>query len=242
MLITSEITKNHYQWIKVPRTATTAYSKLLYSKFISRMPVLHQHLRYGDFSLCEECESNNSISNKIDAFTVVRNPYDRFVSTLYFLNYSRQIIGKNHEFYDVCDNCKSSKEIIINTSDFYDFFKDENTFYSFFYDNFFKNCELKHEDIYRYTRLGDWTIPVFFKTQMYWAYHPRVKIFKYENLNEFNSWLEYEFLYDTKKLTRENYSDKKLVLPIDTSTDKFKALVKYLFHDDFLCFGYDFPI
>jgi hypothetical protein len=251
MIVESKITGKKYQWIRVPRTGSTSYTKLFSWKTYAEYPILHSHLPYDRFRTCDACMGTGLYLN---AFGVVRNPYDRFISSLYFLierhNQSNIFDIEEDAFCNVCEICKKV-DIVKNQEkykmEFFNFYKDEKTFYEFFYDNFNKNCELKPNltlyDIFNTKNVS--LVSSFFRTQVFWAYHPKVKVFKYENINEFNLWIKNELGYDTDKLERINYSKKDLLknkIKIDFKSSKFKELVKYLFYDDFRYFNYDFPI
>jgi hypothetical protein len=257
MIITSKITNKPYQWIRVPRTATVSYSNLFLGKVYSESSLIHSHARYNNFVVCKNCV-NHKINN-LDAFTMVRNPLHRFISSIHFIalrketynNLKDGFIPKKHNKY--CEICNTMEPIDLSelkekgSHTFFEFYKNEEIFYQFFYDNFNKNCELKTGlDLNAVFESPNTSmVSSFFQTQVYWTYHPKVKIFKYEEIHKFNSWIEENLGYDTSQLNRMNASQKKElsdVINIDFTTDKFKQLVKYLFHDDFLYFNYEFPI
>ena len=251
MIIASKIYNENYQWIRIPRTATVAYSDLFFN--ISNLeldyPKGHTHRKYNQFSRCKNCIEIPDLN--LPAFTMVRSPVDRFISSIYFL------VGRKidnivpSKMYTSCDMCQ---EFILNESknrtaslDFFEFYKDEKIFYEFFYDNFNKNCEPKNGlDFYKIFEVIDTSlVSSFFYTQVHWAYYPKVKTFKYEEIGKFNNWIEENLGYDTSQLIHTNASRKKElngIINIDFTTDKFKKLVKHLFYDDFRYFNYEFPI
>jgi len=255
MIINSKVSTKRYQWIRVPRTATMAYSELFFPSTSSDIPNLHTHLRYNEFSTCSDCVNYKKMN--LDAFTVVRNPIDRFKSSIYFVASRRQL---HSQFNNIskqvnrrCEICSKIDTTIIeltkkeSSNNFFEFYKNEEIFYQFFYDNFDKNCKLKVGldlnaifDTSNTSLIGS-----FFQTQVHWVYHPKVKIFKYEEIDKFNNWIDATLGYDTSKLTHINASRKKElngIINIDFTTDKFKKLVKHLFYDDFRYFNYEFPI
>jgi hypothetical protein len=249
MVIKSKITNKKYQWIRIPRTATISYSNLFFEEYNLNYPTGHTHYRYNQFARCDKCKDIPELN--LEGFSLVRNPINRFISSLYFVA-GRKIIGMvPDKMYRLCEICKEYT-LIDNIEkhsplDFIEFYKDENTFYEFFYDNFNKNCEPKTGlDLHKIFDVNNISlISSFFQTQVYWAYHPKVKIFKYEEISKFNNWIEENLGYDTSKLTHINASRKKElsdVINVDFTTDKFKKLVKHLFYDDFRYFNYEFPI
>jgi hypothetical protein len=253
MVIISKITGKKYQWIRVPRTATMAYSELFFPKPKSNISIFHTHNRYNEFSTCDMCITYQT---NLDAFTVVREPVGRFISSIYFIASRRSAYTINKIFKQInryCEICGKLESSIVDPmskespNNFFEFYKDEKVFYDFFYDNFNKNCQpkmgLNLHNIFQTDNIS--LISSFFKTQVHWTYHPKVKIFRYEEINKFNNWIEENLGYDTSQLTHINASRKKElsdVINVDFTTDKFKKLVKHLFYDDFRYFNYEFPI
>jgi hypothetical protein len=255
MVISSKVTEKKYQWIRVPRTATMAYSELFSPYFGTEVARAHSHSRYNQFYSCGECVNHEKMN--LDAFTVVRHPVDRFISSIYFMASRRESYSETNKILKKmnrhCEICNKIDQITINLSkkespnNFFNFYKDESTFYDFFYDSFDKNCSLKSNlNLFSIFNTSDISLVAsFFQTQVYWAYHPKVKIFKYEEISKFNNWIEENLGYDTSQLTHINASRKKElsdVINVDFTTDKFKKLVKHLFYDDFRYFNYEFPI
>jgi hypothetical protein len=253
MIITSKIDNTKYQWIRVPRTATMAYGSLFLSNKINDNPFIHSHLTYNNFFTCDDCINYEKMN--LDAFALVRNPVDRFISSIYFMASRRENLEKDDQisknFNKYCEIC--GKVELVDTDRekykniFLRFYENESFFYDFFYNNFNKNCQLKPGlNIYSVFDTDDVSlVSSFFYTQVYWAYHPKIKVFKYENISEFNKWIENKLGYDTTQLKKTNASRKSElqdIINVDFTTDKFKKLVKYLFHDDFLYFNYEFPL
>ena len=252
MLVTSKITGNKYQWIKVPRTGTISYSAIFDQTPVSHGIKMHRHHVYNEFYRCNECTMEFS---KLKAFTLVRNPVSRFKSSMNFMvsKYkNRNNIKPNVIVHYTCEICKKVKSIDVQESgvlmsyDFINFYKNEDVFYDFMYGYFDKNCELKSG--YTFSEVFGTQNPAmissFFLTQVHWAYNPFVKFFKYEFIKEYNNWIEMELGYDTSTLKRVNASSKKIYdeINIDFESKKFKELVKYLFEDDFRYFNYEFPV
>ena len=162
----------------------------------------------------------------VDPVTVVRDPYTRFVSSMrhFFEALNAQITHPhhvNHLIYSIPLN---------NTTNFCNFFYK-------FYD---KNCisfdpMVHHKIAYHNIQMYH----PFFQTQtsmIRTATNPL--IFKYENLNEFNIWLETEIGIDTSKLSYVGKSEKIIPFNIDLESEEIKSLVKYLFEEDYVQFNY----
>lgn len=245
MIVTSLIDEKKYFWVKVPRTATHSYEKLFFPELHSDDKyVFHLHAPFSDFKLAA-CKNKPNIEG---GFSLIRHPIDKFISGLKYLKMKREDVPPTTINVSVCEFCG---EIIEMKNDerfktsyeenlkFVDFLKDENTFYDFMYSYFDKNCNPKYsytlEDIFQTENVS--FVKSMFVTQTKFAYHPKVKIFQYENLKEFNSWIESTLGYSTSNLGKIN-SSKNVTLNIDVTTQKFKDLVKYLFNDDFKIFGY----
>jgi hypothetical protein len=247
MIVTSVIDFKKYFWVKVPRTATHSYEKIFFPEFtINNIIPIHSHAPY--FSLQDaRCENKVQVDG---GFTVVRNPYDRFVSALKYLKKKRNSdLSKWDDAETILSVCEFCGEQTIITkeqfdssvdTDYIDFLENETIFYEFVYSYFDKNCILKPgcfwEDMLNTEAIS--VVPTMFKTQTFFAYHPQVKIFKYENLQEFNNWIESTLGISTSTLSTYN-STNDVELNINVTTNKFKDLVKYLFHDDFKLFDYD---
>jgi hypothetical protein len=246
MIVTSKINLEKYFWVKVPRTATYSYEKLFFPEFYNnKTKLIHLHSPYFLLNTAP-CEDKPVV---VGGFTVVRHPYSRFISALKYLKRKRKdvnVLNNISTFLSVCEFC--GKENVLTKEDFYttldtnflDFLENESMFYDFVYSYFDRNCMLKPgyswENILQTENAS--RVHTMFNTQTYFAYHPKVKIFKYENLQEFNGWIENTLGVSTSNLTKDNSSDN-MSLNIDVTTKKFKDLVKYLFHDDFKLFGYD---
>lgn len=249
MIVTSKVDGKKYQWIKIPRTGTVAYRFLFFPELQNKV-VLHHHTKYGVHSVCNTCDEKQNLP----AFTLIRNPLTRFISSLKYIvlrqQYSELHTDNTYNVFNRCDICgytiqihnDTNKQFNKNITTFLKFWENEDIFYEFLYSNFEKNCNLKSGMTYKdiFNTPDSTFIRSFFEPQMSVCYHPAVKIFKYENINEYNLWIENELGYDTSKLQKINISEKvNDEIPIDFTSNKFKELVKYLFHDDFKYFGYD---
>lgn len=243
MIVNSLINNKNYFWVKVPRTATRSYEKLFFPEFNdTNTAVLHLHSPYY-LSKQAQCKNKPEV---VGGFGLVRNPYERFISSLRYLKLQRKKttdIDNEYKVLYICEFCGQrsmvDRKMVFNTN-FIDFLQNETIFYDFIYSNFDKNCMLKsgleREETFQADIIS--MVHSMFKTQTFFIYHPQVKIFKYENLQEFNTWIENTLGYPTRNLSKIN-SSKHVELNIDTTTKKFRDVVKYLFHDDFKLFGYD---
>lgn len=246
MIVTSLLSEKKYFWVKVPRTGTHAYQRLLFPELHQEKTLIfHSHAPFLDFSR-SMCVKKPHIEHGV---SVVRHPQDKFISGLRYFQ-MKSVFNKEHrpeKFLKVCDFCGEVSEITHQQWDnetgtpnvVLDFLQDETTFYDFIYSYFDRNCMLKSgytwEQVFQTENLG--AVHSIFKPQVFFAYHPKVKIFHYENIQEFNSWIETTLGISTATLTTENTS-KHHILNIDVTTKKFHDLVRYLFHDDFQVFGY----
>lgn len=251
MIISSKVSDNKYFWVKIPRTATHSYEQLFFpERDIVNNFYPHYHTPYKQPK--EMCV--DPVKTK-QGFTLTRHPLDRFISGINLIysiwsdeyNVILEQTRQATKVINVCEYCGRENTEIINENEpnrfklplSPSFLSSESEFYDFVYDNFGKNClpkgNLSMDDIF-----GEQSkyITPFFTTQTYYAYYPQVKIFRYENLSEFNTWIETELGYSTSLLQKLNVSKTKQTT-IDTTTQKFKELTNYLFFDDFKCFDYE---
>ena len=69
--------------------------------------------------------------------------------------------------------------------------------------------------------------------------YPPVKIFRYEQLEEFNDWIESTLGYNTQHIEKYNSSADELQ-HIDFENPKLIKTVERLFYDDYKVFNYPF--
>jgi hypothetical protein len=151
-------------------------------------------------------------------FTVVRHPVDRFRSSLRYMVYRKQL-NAGIDFTLPCDTLSN----LIN----------------FFYENFDKNCVVKNktvEEIFQVSRA--WFVGTFFQTQVWWAGHPDIKVFRYENLSELNTWLSVEFNIDTSVITHLGTIEHDVLAHLDLNAPEFIELAEYMFYEDFEIYNY----
>jgi hypothetical protein len=249
MIVTSLLSDKKYFWVKVPRTGTHSYKRLFFPELHENddITVFHEHASFKNFS-DSLCGKKPRVEHGV---SVVRNPYDRFISSLKYLKMKQHEsvnAKKNKIVLRVCEFCGEASHMeqnhfvaITTPTHEYNWMEQENTFYDFMYSHFDKNCEVKPgytwEEIFHSESAGLMQIRSVLKPQMFFAYHPKVKIFHFEKMHEFNGWIEETLGIPTKNLTRDNTSGNQ-ELNIDTTSKKFKDLVRYLYPDDLKVFGY----
>lgn len=246
MIITSLLTGEKYFWVRIPRTGTHSYNKIFFPDLNTENSRLyHSHISVNTFPV--PCLNPVKYTK---AFTVVRHPKSRFISGL--RHYWQGVLNKDklstvtytsQNFIKMCGFCGEIHEntlpdFTIENYNGLDFLENEKIFYEFCYDNFQKNCNTTGsiQDIFKTTHLP--APAVFFQTQVFWSYNPKTLFFRHENIQEFNGWIESTLGYSTAKVEKEFNTSKQYQLNIDTTTEKFDKLVRYLFHDDYKVFGY----
>ena len=217
MLLKSNIHNNQYAWVRIPKTATRAYAKLLLPEQ-DRLP--HTHSSYSKII------ENNNLDYTIPCLTVSRNPHSRFISMMKHFCFRLDLETPLFQYK------KYSLAIPLeNTTDFC----------NFFYTHYEKNCipkdRLTHLKIAHYGVFNLYS--AFLKTQTSFiqgAENPI--IFNYENLGEFNTWLETEIGTDTSQLEHIGKIETPFPFNIDLQSDEVRTLVKYLFEEDYVRFNY----
>jgi len=222
MVLTSLHDSKQYFWIKVPRTATQAFSKF-FTKYVPKEPGIpddiHRHFSY--------LELQELYNQKLPAISVVRHPVSRFKSIIYYL-------AERHS------NTQSSAKLLWESTE---------SCVNFLNTVFDRNCELKRASIPSIFLDTDVTefIPIrnfinatasFFRTQAEYAYHPKVKIFHYERLNEFIEWIDTSLGYDTSRIYRFNASVESTQINVDFTHPEFVKTIENLYYIDYKVFGY----
>jgi len=229
MIVTSKIDEQKWIWVKVPKTGTRAYFELF------QLPKNKVKIKYGypvvgatpSVAAALEDDENRFLhthytfqvlytlhGRKHPGFTVVRHPFNRFISAL------------NH-LIDTGTAGKMPYDTIENLTDF-------------LLNNFDKNCMPKNdksiEQIFdlKYTPYQN----SFFQTQTYWAYHPKVQWFKYENIEYFNEWIETTLGFNTQNLKIVGKIKTNHLSHLNVHDEKFKNMIEHLFHADYKIFGY----
>lgn len=216
MIVTSlNNPETRYIWIKVPRNASRSYSRLFSPGYI--WSDIHLHVPYTQ----EVLKYPNT-----PGLAIVRHPVSRFISILKYI--TNELNGCEHP---ECMECKLYRihiplDTIKNLCDFLN-------------DNFEKNCNIKDISLSKIFKIQDDTfVRSFFHTQSYYCYHPKVKIFHYESLEEFNKWIQEELGYDTTGLGSIGGEEKYVLNHLDFSDTYFIKTIEKLYYDDFKLFGY----
>jgi len=234
MIITSLLDNSDYFWVNIPRTGTNSYLR-----------IFEPQTKFG-FNIIYHSKYDHKL--EIPGFSLVRNPLDKFVSGLKFL--SKLALDKKYTAFwkeEYVKNIEDEETIrILNSFEInFDFLKNEKNFYLYVYNSFSKNCIRNNENEFEHKIIPRnshpyiyYALNAIFRTQVDYAYHPKVKIFKYENIDEYNTWIENTLGYDTSQVKKLRINESTNSIPIDTTTTKFKELVEYLFYDDLKIFGY----
>lgn len=249
MIVSSLLDGKKYFWVKVPRTATHSYQKLFFSELLNEQStnmIVHTH---ASFSRMKSAQCANKPNIEL-AFGLVRHPKSRFISGLRHLQSKLNSQLKEMDVHNILSICEFCGEIEIVEKDnsiadfkksrsFFNFLENEEVFYNFIYTHFGKNSKLNLGCIVGeiFQTENPSFVTSMFVTQTEYAYHPQVKTFRYENLSEFNYWIEKTLGYSTNNLEQINSSNNTSV-NIDFTTKKFDDVVRYLFQDDYEMFGY----
>ena len=236
------ILSEKYIWIKIPRTGTHSY-KMFFDRYndasdesrIARG--VHAHYTYQD--------AIKKYKRILPGVTVVRHPVARFYSSLKFMLQQKKLCSDSEgECWfnkatpgKICDGHNFSTEFLTSTQQCIEFLSE----------NFIKNCYLKrYPTRHNVSRPGINTvfktnnpmfIQSFFSTQAEFAYHPKIQVFKYEKMHEFNTWIQQTLGYDITQIPHENSTDD-VTLDIDINEPEFVKVVEMLFYDDYKVFNY----
>lgn len=170
-----------------------------------------------------------------EGFTVIRHPKSRLKSAIRFTIHLANI---------------NQITLPFNSSDI-------NSICDFYFDNIsslsilqemLQNVNNKHNSWIRILKEYDSTIAQIpfichtLMTQTYFAFYPNVKHFRYENLVEFNNWLE---LNTGREITSRLRHRHKINLSEDDSlnfdVEIFDQLSRTLFVEDYINFGFEPP-
>jgi hypothetical protein len=221
MILKSLRDNAEYFWIKVPRTATQAFSEL-FTQYTSKEPVVldGEHAHFSYMQLCDMYQQH------LPAITVVRHPVSRFKSIVYYL------AGKH----------------ATTTTDVKLLWESTDSCVDFLNKTFSRNCHLIETAPlsqllldtrdYQSTKNFIGASNAFFKTQAEYAYHPKVKIFPYEQLNTFIEWVDVALGYDTSRLTTQNASNTSINMPVDFTHPELVKTVENMYYIDYKVFGY----
>ena len=213
MILTSCVNSEKYFWIKVPRTATFSYKEIF--KKYNQEEKDHPHQSYR--ALCRIHGMN------LPAVTVVRHPLTKFISSVYYIEH------RQPHTTSIIKNLWQSTESCINLLNA----------------SFYKNCIRQTTSMFEVFIDSDSDVALtsygaFFTTQTELAYHPAVKIFKYENIENFSSWIQENLGYDVSAVPKINGSEYHKKLNVDFNSRELIETVENLYYDDYKVFGYPF--
>lgn len=213
-MIVSTVDNKEYFWIKIPRTATYSY-KELFKRYNEITEEKHTHHSY--LELCRKHDK------QLPGFTVVRHPLTRFKSILYYL--ASRHTDTTSDARNLWESTQGCVEIL-------------NAYFQ-------RNCELKGisiQSIFLDINVENSIhspIAAFFKTQVEYAYHPKVSIFHYERLDEFKHWIETILQYDTTNIPVINSSCKTHTkINVDFKNPELIRTIENLYHIDYKIFNY----
>ena len=216
--ITSIKNNKRYFWIKVPRTASISYTTL-FSVYNDGLLKTRKNSLVTEGLHTHETYEVLRTQENLPGIAVVRNPRDRFYSLLAHLLHLQErcrngicVYSHNHE------ECLQHKFSIPTDTE-----KDIHDFFTETFEKNFTNTQ--------------YTVDLF-KTQVHFAYHPKVKIFHFEKLYEFNSWIEEELGYDISLLSHSNKHVPKFLSNIDKNHPLFVKTAEHLYNIDFKVFNY----
>jgi len=212
-IISSKNSELKFWWIKIPRTGTYAYSRLfgLYNSEMLYQPK-HTHESYRQLQDIE----------KLPAFTVVRNPVDRLFSSLSHYLHLQERCRQGNCLYESNTVCAwHSTDIPVDSVE---------VMYKFFTEYATRDMmDVKAQIIFSDN---------IFRSQTWYAYHPKVKIFRYENITEFNDWISTTLGYDVSPLQRINETQPRFLYNIDKQHPLFIKTAEHLYNIDFKTFNY----
>lgn len=195
----------------------------LFSQYASKEPETdhdkHYHFSYMDLQ--------KMYQRQLQAVSVVRNPVSRFKSIVYFLENLRP-------------NTQSDVKLLWESTE---------SCISFLNKTFERNCELRGipitsilvdmdiSDSLSVKNLIGATYSCF-KTQAEYAYHPKVKIFYYEELHKFIEWIDTALGYDTSNIGKINVSPESTNVKVDFNNPELIKTIENLYYIDYKVFGY----
>ena len=229
MLVESKINDKKWLWVNIQKTATTSTLKTF---FPEKEYNQQSHQIYVDLV---------RMYGYHDTFTMVRNPIDRFLS------------GINHLF-SVCE-CKqciidvtrptTTEEVILFLSDMLRLKQKTPNFFETVYRNSQNSLHLEvvnsiQKRFSRNITVGDvqcirW--PVIIPQHYILHNATNIKIFKYEQIEQFFHFVETELGYSVVQEKFRNYTNKLSNVDVNNST--LRTLIYELHKEDFKLYGYD---
>jgi hypothetical protein len=227
MLVTSKIDKKKWLWVNVPKTASTAVMRT----FFPSMEINEQnHQTYNHLI---------NMYGSFDAFTTVRNPITRFKSAL---NHTLNVC--------VCGECKitdrpiDKMDVIHFLSDMLKLKNERPDFFRAVYMNGESDYEMNvaRSMAKRFSKnivpngILCLRIPAYVsQTFILEGPQEKLRIFKYENLQELSGFIKNTLGYDMNNTIYRKYPNK---LGVDFLDPTLLDLVHELYREDFTNFNY----
>ena len=219
MIVKSLIDNSDWIWIRIPKTATRAYRSIFDADDEE-----HRHYSYR--------ESIDVYGDVGRAFSVIRNPVDRLKS------------GITHdidEFKRICREIPYPEyQNVPLTEDipYPDWMLDSDVLCDVFFEAVGENCKVKNQKVYDKLMWEAGMMAEVLKTQVSAVNYPEVKVFRFENLNEFNTWIESSLGRSTRDLQKSGVSDYEKYNWLDFSNPRFTELCKLIYKEDYEVYGY----
>jgi hypothetical protein len=170
----------------------------------------HTHLSYK--------ESIKIYGDVGRAFSVVRNPVDRLKS------------GITHDI----DEFKR----IYPHRQYPSWMLDIELLCDVFFNILGENCTIKNPLAYHVLSWEAGMMAEVLKTQSSAVNYPEVKVFRYENLQEFNDWIKNTLGLDASHVEINGASDYGKYNWLDFSNPRFTELCKLIYKEDYEVYGY----
>lgn len=170
----------------------------------------HTHLSYK--------ESIEKYGNIERAFSVVRNPVDRLKSGITHDIDEFKKIYPNRQYPSWMMNIELLCDVFFNILG--------------------ENCKIKNQPAYTALSWEAGMMAEVLKTQCSAVNYPEVKVFKYENLTQFNEWIESTLGFNTTQVVVNGASDYEKYNWLDFTNPRFTELCKMIYKEDYEVFGY----
>lgn len=230
MLIKSKVNGKQWLWVNIPKTATTSTMKAI---FPNKEYNSQEHYTFKELIQKHQ--------DKYDVFTMVRNPYDRFMS------------GLNHIFSVCeCNKCTFNLKELPTTEEVISFVADmlvlkskTENFFDTVYKNKVNNTYLDvvksiQKNFVRNIVIGSptcvrWSLVTpqnYILNGLQYG-----KIFRYENIDAFFNFVTYTLGYPIPTEHYRNYTNK--LVNVDITNTTLKQMI-YEFHkEDFIKYNYE---
>jgi hypothetical protein len=220
MIVKSLVDNSEWIWIRIPKTATRAYRAI----FAEGDDQLHTHFSYK--------ESVEIYGNVGRAFTVIRNPIDRLKSGII------HDVDEFQRIYRDIPYPEYQNALPTDGIPYPDWMLDINLLCDLFFEAVDENCKVKNQKVYDKLMWEAGMMAEVLKTQASAVNYPEVKVFRYENLAEFNVWIKESLGLDTTKVPINGPSDYVKYNWLDFTSPRFIELAKVLYKEDYEVYGY----